>query len=114
MKGYGPKPAESKPPTERSLSKENSVKSLELAKEEQETHQDPKSPMTLFIDFKENDQQIPKRELTQTSPVSLQIMSDPLKQKLKKFGETMKVDASIQFSDSHEGEKKQYNILTRV
>ena len=26
----------------------------------------------------------------------------------------MKVDASIQFSDSHEGEKKQYNILTRI
>ena len=70
--------------------------------------------MTLFIDFKEKDQTIPKRELVQTSPVSLQIMSDPLKQKLKKFGETMKVDASIQFSDSHEGEKRQYNILTRI
>lgn len=70
--------------------------------------------MTLFIDFKEKDQSIPKRELVQTSPVSLQIMSDPLKQKLKKFGETMKVDASIQFSDSHEGEKRQYNILTRI
>ena len=70
--------------------------------------------MTLFIDFKEKDQSIPKRELVQTSPVSLQIMSDPLKQKLKKFGETMEVDASIQFSDSHEGEKRQYNILTRI
>ena len=58
-----------------------------------------KSPLTLLIDFKEKDQSIPRRELTQTSPVSLQIMSDPLKQKLKKFGETMKVDASIQFSD---------------
>ena len=95
MRGHEPKPVESKPPTERTLSKEDSVKSLELAKEDQETQQDQKSPLTLFIDFKDKDQTIPKRELVQTSPVSLQIMSDPLKQKLKKFGETMKVDASI-------------------
>ena len=41
-------------------------------------------------------------------------MSEPLMEKLKQFGETKKVDASIQFSDPFETEKKQNNISTRI